>query len=432
MSGGGYCSEAFAFLATLRFLNITAIAKHHGDTPNPQFLHNLSQQDRELLHQPSRKAYMNPTTGKPKFIVAVCHSEPGAWSTPTPRYTSTNPCPPPHADYAIGRTMFETDRLPDGWAGRISFLEEVWVPTKFSKGIFVAGGVKRVVVVGEPVDTDFFRPMFTRPDPSTPSAPVEVGTSKEAAISTLRSIFSPLTHHLLPAVLQDTVMFLFVGKWEQRKGIEILLRAYATEFKASEDNVLLVILTSSYHSSDDFDQLVKQALGELSPSPPYIILPPIPQVHLPILFSLPHTVLAVPSHGEGWGRPHVEAMSCGMPIIATNWSGPTEYLDNTTGYPIPIEGLIDTPNWPGHRWSNPSQSALSDIMRHVYTQESSNLSEGSIVHLPYRSESLASMGNRARACMVGRYSVQRMSAVVGRELQRVLRVMQERAKEEDL
>lgn len=45
----------------------------------------------------------------------------------------------------------------------------------------------------------------------------------------------------------------------------------------------------------------------------------------------------IPSHGEGWGRPHVEAMACGVPLIATNWSGPTEYLTPDNGYPLGIE-----------------------------------------------------------------------------------------------
>ena len=45
----------------------------------------------------------------------------------------------------------------------------------------------------------------------------------------------------------------------------------------------------------------------------------------------------IPSHGEGWGRPHVESMSCGVPVIATNWSGPTEYLNEENGYPLGIE-----------------------------------------------------------------------------------------------
>jgi glycosyltransferase involved in cell wall biosynthesis len=33
----------------------------------------------------------------------------------------------------------------------------------------------------------------------------------------------------------------------------------------------------------------------------------------------------------------VEAMSCGTPVVATNWSGPLEYLNIDNGYPIAIE-----------------------------------------------------------------------------------------------
>lgn len=48
----------------------------------------------------------------------------------------------------------------------------------------------------------------------------------------------------------------------------------------------------------------------------------------------------LPSRGEGWGRPHVEAMSMGLPIIATNWSGTTEYLDESVGYPIKVRAAV--------------------------------------------------------------------------------------------
>ena len=48
----------------------------------------------------------------------------------------------------------------------------------------------------------------------------------------------------------------------------------------------------------------------------------------------------LPSRGEGWGRPHVEAMAMGLPVIATNWSGPTEYVNEANGYPLPLIGLI--------------------------------------------------------------------------------------------
>jgi len=33
---------------------------------------------------------------------------------------------------------------------------------------------------------------------------------------------------------------------------------------------------------------------------------------------------------------HTQAMSMGLPVISTNWSGITAYLDSTVGYPIKV------------------------------------------------------------------------------------------------
>ncbi len=38
-------------------------------------------------------------------------------------------------------------------------------------------------------------------------------------------------------------------------------------------------------------------------------------------------------------RPHVEAMSMGLPVIATNWSGPTEYMTEENAYPLRLSGM---------------------------------------------------------------------------------------------
>ncbi|KAL6744783.1 hypothetical protein V8C86DRAFT_3036364 [Haematococcus lacustris] len=80
--------------------------------------------------------------------------------------------------------------------------------------------------------------------------------------------------------------------------------------------------------------------------------------------------LVIPTHGEGWGRPQIEAMAMCLPVISTNWSGTTAFLDDTVGFPIRVEGLVEVkdPGWfYGQQWAMPSLQHLRQLMRHVVT-----------------------------------------------------------------
>jgi glycosyltransferase involved in cell wall biosynthesis len=121
-------------------------------------------------------------------------------------------------------------------------------------------------------------------------------------------------------------------------------------------------------------------------------------------------VFVLPSRGEGWGRPHAEAMSMGLPIIATNWSGTTAFLDDSVGYPLPIEGLVpvnanksDAGWFGGLQWAQPSVSELRRLMRHVFDHR----------------EEAAAKGVAARRRMVEKYSPGVVADVVLREVLRV-------------
>jgi hypothetical protein len=63
----------------------------------------------------------------------------------------------------------------------------------------------------------------------------------------------------------------------------------------------------------------------------------------------------------------------GLPVAATNWSGPTEFLTVENGYPVALElgtgpdgdGLVEILDgpWRGHRWAQPSVDSLRKAMR---------------------------------------------------------------------
>ncbi|KDO46311.1 hypothetical protein CISIN_1g0434122mg, partial [Citrus sinensis] len=117
-------------------------------------------------------------------------------------------------------------------------------------------------------------------------------------------------------------------------------------------------------------------------------------------------VFVLPSRGEGWGRPLVEAMSMGLPVIATNWSGPTEYLTEENGYPLLVGRMSEVTEGPfkGHFWAEPSVDKLRALMRLVV----SNVDEAK------------AKGKQAREDMIQRFSPETVAGIVTDHIKDIL------------
>ncbi|CAK9034280.1 unnamed protein product [Durusdinium trenchii] len=281
------------------------------------------------------------TRGKRRtpWDVVVCHSTPDVWHEDGAfSWGRVEPCPPVGTKHSIGRSMYETDALPETWVPRLNRMDEVWVPSHFGLEHFVSSGVQRnkIAVVPEAVDTDLF-------DPAAHEA-LELGGT------------------------EGLYRFLSVFKWEKRKGWDILLRAYFQEFSAVDD-VILVIKTQAFHSDDDFHNKVLAEISKAqeaggAPDQPArykLLSEDLTLKDLPRLYQAADAFV-LPSRGEGWGRPHVEAMAMSLPVIATNWSGSTDFLSADIALPLPIDGLAKAEGAVG-RWAEPSSEALRRLMR---------------------------------------------------------------------
>ena len=59
----------------------------------------------------------------------------------------------------------------------------------------------------------------------------------------------------------------------------------------------------------------------------------LPAPELARLYQEAHAFI-LPSTGEGWALTLADALASGMPSIWTHWSGPCDYADESTGFPL--------------------------------------------------------------------------------------------------
>lgn len=214
----------------------------------------------------------------------------------------------PRPRVIVARSMSEVDQLDSDAVRRCNDerTAEVWVPSLFNKQSFEASGVlgSKIKILPESINMDLWVPSTVPPA-------------------------------VLPGRAAGFV-FLSVFKFEPRKNWKQLIEAFLREFESDED-VKLVIKTRRVPWLPDDPELalehlaaaleqdgVHQAASRVTgPSAQVALIDAELDVpKLVAMFEAAHAFV-LPSHGEGWGLPLMEAMAMGLPTIGTRWGGNT-------------------------------------------------------------------------------------------------------------
>ena len=242
-----------------------------------------------------------------------------------------------HPGYKIGYTMLEVDGLPPDWVAACNAMDEVWTPSPWGVQTFADTGV-RVPIHAMPLGYDPIR--FSTELPRQP--------------------------------VSGRYTFLSLFEWGARKGWDVLLRAYARAF-SSRDDVLLVLRINNYDTRVDVAAQIASLRLPSDTAPIAIIYNQ--QIDAAQLGSLYRSAdcLVLATRGEGWGLPVLEAMACGLPVIATDRSAQTAFFHAEVGFPIRVRSLVTAdpgcPYYIGFRWAEPDTDHLIKLMRHVYINQ---------------------------------------------------------------
>ena len=131
--------------------------------------------------------------------------------------------------------------------------------------------------------------------------------------------------------------FLNVGKWEVRKGHDILVDIFNRAFKP-DDNVQLKILAPLWASTEERDDWIRlYKSSRLGDKIHFLDRVPSHKDVANIMRGVDAGIF--PSRAEGWNLELLEMMACGKPVIATNYSAHTEFCNADNSFLVEPDGL---------------------------------------------------------------------------------------------
>lgn len=211
---------------------------------------------------------------------------------------------------ALGKSLIEKKRVvgywhwelpiaPPSWSRGVPFVHEIWTPSRFTAGSIAPIAADRPVhVIPHPVALAIARDRLSRP------------------IRLENRAFTVLT------------MF-DMGSSFARKNPCSAIQAFRQAF-GNDPSKQLVVKTLNASSESSLRQLAT-AIGEAANI--RVQAGYLTAAEMNALYSETDALISL-HRSEGFGLPPAEAMLRGIPVVATDWSGSSDFLTSETGIPV--------------------------------------------------------------------------------------------------
>lgn len=224
--------------------------------------------------------------------------------------------------YNIAYWAWELPEFPDAWVHHTNFFDEIWTPSRFTT---------------EAIAEKVHLPVLTMPH----------------AISFARPQGDFRRKYGLPA---DKFLFLFLydlNSYSERKNPAAVLEAFRRSGLAGRGAALVIKVHNVPRNPADFERLRETAAGLPGTT---LITQTLSRTEIYELESACDCFVSL-HRSEGFGLALAECMYLGKPVIATDWSGTTDFVHATNACPVRCELVtLDRTHGPyakGQIWAAP-------------------------------------------------------------------------------
>ncbi len=235
--------------------------------------------------------------------------------------------------YNIGFWYWELPEFPDEWSEAYQHLDEIWVATSFCQD------------------------SISRKSP-IPVIKMPPGISVNPDLKLGREYFGLPPDRFLFLTMADGLSYF------ERKNVIATLEAFERAFDKTNPEALLVIkLINGDLSEEGYAPILKRARQN-----PSILLIDryLSRVETDSLLNTCDAVVSL-HRAEGFGLPLAEAMYLGKPVMATHWSGNTDFMDHHCAFPVKYTLTELTrdhgPYRKGMHWAEPDLPDAERLMK---------------------------------------------------------------------
>lgn len=243
----------------------------------------------------------------------------------------------------IGFPIFELESFSPQEIHSLTYPDALFVCSKWAKSVLESNNINNVYVTPLGYDDTIFVPDFTEK--------------------------------------RDVTVFGNFGKFEIRKGHDVLIEAFNAAFEKDDDVLLAMMPTNLFLTKEEANSWINK-YKQCKLSDKVQIIPRVRTQRMVYNIMSQIDCGVFPARAEGWNLEALECLACGKHLIITDCTGHTEFANEENSRLIKMESgfekAIDNKFFNGHSiWRSFGRNEFDQLVNHLREVHKSN-KEGSL------------------------------------------------------